>query len=173
MSVAFAVAVGLRCVMGCRVVLIACSTSVGIGQSEAGAAGMSVTTSSGLGGAVFNPISSSRRMASEREPSARASAQSSICADQLGSNQHLNTNLALRLIRRGGGYVLHRFFPDVLRACSTRRRTVSERVTWLAAAHASIAAIIAGGSLMVTDGSRPVAGRPLFFGLAEIDLRII
>jgi hypothetical protein len=56
---------------------------------------------------------------------------------------------------------------------SSRRRTASDREISLAAAHASIASITSCGTRAVRNGSRPVAGRPRFFGVTVIDLRIV
>jgi hypothetical protein len=56
---------------------------------------------------------------------------------------------------------------------STRRRIASEREeTSFRAAHLSIFAIKSGESRIAETGSRPVAGRPRFFGRARIDLTI-
>src|SRR5262249_12998630 len=60
------------------------------------------------------------------------------------------------------------------RAVSIIRRMASERggLSSCFAAHASIASRISGESLIAVTGSRPVAGRPLFFGTTPIDFFI-
>jgi DNA-binding transcriptional LysR family regulator len=65
-----------------------------------------------------------------------------------------------------------RFF---LSTCSIIRRIASDRggLSGCRSAHASIASRISGESLIAVTGSRPVAGRPLFFGSTPIDFGII
>jgi hypothetical protein len=66
------------------------------------------------------------------------------------------------------------FFFSAPRTCSIIRRIASERGgrSSCFAAHESIAARNSGESLIAVTGSRPVAGRPLFFGTTPIDFAI-
>ena len=65
-----------------------------------------------------------------------------------------------------------RRFGALGRAASINCRIASERVMLLRRAQASISAISSVGMRTPTSGSRPVAGRPRFFGLTVIDLGI-
>ena len=64
-------------------------------------------------------------------------------------------------------------FGRRFKPASIKRRIVSDLVTPSASARSSSASIIGGGSRTPTNGSLPVAGRPLFLGKTFIDFVII
>jgi hypothetical protein len=64
-------------------------------------------------------------------------------------------------------------FPFAFSPNSISRRIASDRVAPFLVAHASMAAIVSGGTRDEINGSLPVAGRPVFFIGTKFDFAML